>query len=135
MLRKMFASGVNCDGVMLIKNDDKFVLNEFRYQDIESILLDPSDSFITITLQRSVGENNHKCYVFETKQKNEIGSLIASYYPALAGWMTESEAPQKRVKSEPLIYYLIFQIFVNFFLEYLRYVFSMYKSTVYQYVI
>ncbi|ENN78149.1 hypothetical protein YQE_05303, partial [Dendroctonus ponderosae] len=91
--------GVNCDGVMLIKNDDKFVLNEFRYQDIESILLDPSDSFITITLQRSVGENNHKCYVFETKQKNEIGSLIASYYPALAGWMTESEAPQKRVKS------------------------------------
>lgn len=85
---------------MLIKNDDKFVLNEFRYQDIESILLDPSDSFITITLQRTVGENIHKCYVFETKQKNEIGSLIASYYPALAGWMTESETPQKRVKSK-----------------------------------
>ncbi|KAL1512529.1 hypothetical protein ABEB36_002110 [Hypothenemus hampei] len=91
--------GVNCDGVMLIKNDDKFVLNEFRYQDIESILLDPSDSFITITLQRAAGDNNHKCYVFETKQKNEIGSLIASYYPALAGWMTENETPEKRIKS------------------------------------
>ncbi|KAF7267243.1 hypothetical protein GWI33_019512 [Rhynchophorus ferrugineus] len=91
--------GINCDGIMLIKIDDKFVLNDFRYQDVESILLDPSDSFITLTLQRNVGESNHKCYVFETKQKNEIGSLIASYYPALAGWMTESETPQKRVKS------------------------------------
>ncbi|XP_060516918.1 myosin-I heavy chain-like [Cylas formicarius] len=91
--------GVNCEGIMLIKSDDKFVLNEFRYQDVESILLDPSDSFITLTLQRHIGENNHKCYVFETKQKNEIGSLIASYCPSLAGWLTESETPQKRIKS------------------------------------
>lgn len=79
--------GVNCDGIMLIKNDDKFVLNEFKYQEIESILLDPSDSFITITLLR----HDHKCYVFETEQKNEIGSLIASYCPNLANWLTELE--------------------------------------------
>ncbi|CAH0550688.1 unnamed protein product [Brassicogethes aeneus] len=91
--------GVNSDGIMLIKNDDKFVLNEFRYQEVESILLDPSDSFITLTLQRHPTENSHKCYVFETAQKNEIGSLIASYCPTLAGWMTESEAPAKRAKA------------------------------------
>lgn len=94
--------GVNCEGIMLIKNDDKFVLNEFPYQEVESILLDPSDSFITITLQRHLSENNHKCYVFETTQKNEIGSLIASYCPSLAGWLTESEAPQKKMKGERL---------------------------------
>ncbi|CAG9820976.1 unnamed protein product [Phaedon cochleariae] len=91
--------GVNFDGIMLIKNDDKFVLSEFRYQDIESILLDPSDSFVTITLQRHLSDNNHKCYVFETAQKSEIGSLIASYCPSLAGWLAENETPLKRAKA------------------------------------
>lgn len=90
--------GINSDGIMLIKPDDKFVLNEYRYQEVESILLDPSDSFITITLQRNLSEHNHKCFVFETTQKSEIGSLIASYCPILAGWLTESETTHKRVK-------------------------------------
>lgn len=106
--------GVNSDGLMLIKPDDKFVLNEYRYHEIESILLDPSDCFITITLQRhyllnnggsgSSNEHNHhhhhRCFVFETAQKNEIGSLIASYCPTLAAWLIDSETqPQKRLKS------------------------------------
>ncbi|KAI5741571.1 hypothetical protein M8J76_014958 [Diaphorina citri] len=39
--------GVNWEGLMLIKPEDKFVLYEFRYVDIESLFLDPSDSFIT----------------------------------------------------------------------------------------
>lgn len=90
--------GINCDGLMLIKPDDKFVLNEYRYHEIESILLDPSDSFITITLIRHPNDSSNKCFVFETTQKAEIGSLIVSYCPALAGWITENEAPPKKVK-------------------------------------
>ncbi|XP_049959838.1 myosin-I heavy chain [Schistocerca serialis cubense] len=90
--------GVNCDGLMLIKPDDKFVLYEFRYPDIESIFLDPSDSFITINLMRQQQDNAHRCFVFETTQKSEIGSLIVSYWPGLASWITESEAPIKKVK-------------------------------------
>ncbi|XP_046401515.1 myosin-I heavy chain isoform X2 [Ischnura elegans] len=89
--------GVNCDGIMMIKPDDKFVLNEYRYHDIESIFLDPSDSFITINLMK-VLPDAHRCFVFETAQKNEIGSLIASYYPPLAGWITEAEQPIRRAK-------------------------------------
>lgn len=96
--------GVNNDGLMLIKPDDKFVINEYRYQALESILLDPSDSFITVTLQRHLTDNNHKCYVFETSQKNEIGSLIASYCPNLAGWITEAEAPPKKLKGRYLFH-------------------------------
>ncbi|KAF5280393.1 hypothetical protein FQR65_LT03202 [Abscondita terminalis] len=91
--------GISNEGIMLIKTDDKFVLNEYRYQEVESILIDPSDSFITITLQRHLNESNHKCFVFETTQKNEIGSLIASYCPNLAGWITEHDAPPKKLKS------------------------------------
>jgi len=90
---------------MLIKPDDKFVIYEYRYEDVESLFLDPSDSFITINVmrqhpgqgihqnQQGQPENTHKCFVFETPQKNEIGSLIVSYCPQLAGWITESEAP------------------------------------------
>lgn len=42
--------GVNADCVMLIKPDDKFILFEFPYEEIESLLLDPSDNFITLNL-------------------------------------------------------------------------------------
>lgn len=97
--------GVSCEGLMLIKPDDKFVLNEYRYQEVESILLDPSDSFITITLMRHPNDSSNKCFVFETTQKNEIGSLIASYCPALAGWIQEHEAPPKKIKGN--LYILI----------------------------
>ncbi|XP_055373723.1 myosin-I heavy chain isoform X2 [Condylostylus longicornis] len=95
--------GVNCEGIMLIKTEDKFVLYEFRYFDIESIMLDPSDSFITITLNRQTSTNQttvdqQRCFVFETPQKNEIGSLIVSYYPPLSNWITESEVPPKKSK-------------------------------------
>ncbi|XP_065337421.1 myosin-VIIa isoform X3 [Cloeon dipterum] len=90
--------GVNCDGLLMIKPDDKFVLNEYRYADIESIFLDPSDSFVTINLMKLMPESHNKCFVFETPHKTEIGSLVASYCPVLAGWITESEAPARKLK-------------------------------------
>ncbi|CAD7083788.1 unnamed protein product [Hermetia illucens] len=94
--------GVNCEGITLIKSEDKFVLYEFRYFDIESIMLDPSDCFITITLNRQTSTTTtteqQRCFVFETQQKNEIGSLIISYYPPLSNWITENEVPTKKSK-------------------------------------
>ena len=33
--------GINCDGIAMIKCDDKVILNEYRYCEIESIFLDP----------------------------------------------------------------------------------------------
>ena len=85
--------GVNNEGLTLIKPDDKFVLYEFRYHEVESIFLDPSDSFITINLMRHGEQNCHRCFVFETSQKTEIGSLIVSYCPSLSTWITENEIP------------------------------------------
>lgn len=102
--------GVNCEGLMLIKPEDKFVLNEYRYHEIESILLDPSDCFITITLMRHPQDNSHKCFVFETTQKTEIGSLIVSYCPALANWITDNEAPVKRIKSKSIYMCYLWEI-------------------------
>lgn len=91
--------GINCEGIVLIKPDDKFILYEFRYTEIESIMLDPSDSFITININRAnAAPEAQKCYVFETKQKHEIGSLIVSYYPPLSNWITENENPVRKSK-------------------------------------
>ncbi|XP_039281618.1 myosin-VIIa [Nilaparvata lugens] len=96
--------GVNSEGLMLIKPEDKFVIYEFRYHDIESIFLDPSDSFITINLMRHQGDNGtYRCFVFETLQKSEIGSLIVSYCPTLAGWITENEIPVKAITNDDRI--------------------------------
>lgn len=91
--------GVNSEGLLLIKPDDKLVLYEYRYQDIESIFLDPSDSLLTVNLMRHLPDNSHKCFVLETTHKAEIGSLIISYCPALANWIIENEAAVKKVKA------------------------------------
>jgi len=90
--------GVNCEGVALIKPDDKFVMYEYRFADIESILIDPSDDFLTLTLLQSLPDA-HKCLVFETKEKEEIASLIVSYCPALSYWLTDLDRPTKKIKS------------------------------------
>ncbi|KAL1129897.1 hypothetical protein AAG570_012841 [Ranatra chinensis] len=95
--------GINSEGLMLIKPDDKFVLYEFHYLEVESIFLDPSDSFITINLMRHGDQSSHRCFVFETNQKAEIGSLIVSYCPSLSAWITENEVPVKAITNEDRI--------------------------------
>lgn len=107
--------GVNCEGLILIKPEDKLVLYEFQYPEIESIFLDPSDSFLTINLIRHHNDNgSQKCFVFETAQKNEIGSLIISYYPALASWITENEISVSWSQTTSIFYTL--EISFNFLL-------------------
>ena len=89
---------VNMVGVLLLKPDDKFIISEFPYKDIESILLDPSENFITITLKKGEAGDKPRVFVLETPEKTEIGALIASYCPALANWIREAEAPLRRTK-------------------------------------
>ena len=88
---------INTTGVLLLKPDDKFIICEFPYKDIESILLDPSENFITITLKKAEAEKP-KVFVLETPEKTEIGALVASYCPQLANWIREAEAPLRRTK-------------------------------------
>ncbi|KRK07125.1 uncharacterized protein Dyak_GE28252 [Drosophila yakuba] len=101
--------GIHFDGLKFINPEDKSVMLQFKYVDIESILLDPSDSFITISLNRSAQLlkssrdessfiESQKCFVFETPQKNEIGSLIISYYPPLSNWILNNLECSKKYK-------------------------------------
>ena len=88
---------INVTGVLLLKPDDKSIICEFPYNDIESILLDPSENFVTITLKKGDAEKP-RVFVLETSEKTEIGALIASYCPTLANWIREAEAPLRRAK-------------------------------------
>ncbi|TRY72029.1 hypothetical protein TCAL_01120 [Tigriopus californicus] len=89
--------GINCASFLIIKPDDKAVLFEFPFADIESLLLDPSDNFVTLNLVKTV-EERQRVHVFETTFKAEIGSLVASYCPALANWVREADVPRRRIK-------------------------------------
>ena len=45
--------GVNAEGILLVRPNDKAILLEFPYPEIESLLLDPSDNFVTLNLARN----------------------------------------------------------------------------------
>lgn len=68
----------------MIKSDDKFIMYEYSYNQIESVQLEASENLITINLNRALPPDTHKCFVFETKAASEIANLIASYYPSLS---------------------------------------------------
>ncbi|XP_037081174.1 LOW QUALITY PROTEIN: unconventional myosin-X-like, partial [Pollicipes pollicipes] len=88
--------GINCEGILLIRPDDKYVIVEFPYGDVESILLDPSDDFITVNLHRN--HDAQRVFVFEARWKDEMGALIASYSPEHATWIREVDNISRRIQ-------------------------------------
>eukprot|EP00096_Caligus_rogercresseyi_P014723 TRINITY_DN7219_c0_g1_i1.p1 TRINITY_DN7219_c0_g1~~TRINITY_DN7219_c0_g1_i1.p1 ORF type:complete len:1203 (-),score=258.06 TRINITY_DN7219_c0_g1_i1:890-4303(-) len=92
--------GVNADGILLIKPDDKFILFEFPYAEIESLILDPIENLVTLNLLKSDVERQ-RLFVFETERKAAIGTLVAAYCPTLADWIREaatSGSNKRRIK-------------------------------------
>ena len=88
--------GVNCDGILVVKAEERSVLFEFPYAEMESLLLDPSDNFVTINLVKTPAQDRQRVHVFETERKAAIGSLVASYCPMLANLIREADAPTRR---------------------------------------
>jgi hypothetical protein len=90
--------GVNAEGLIVVKPEDKSILMEFPYTEVESLLLDPSDDFVTLNLRADGVTGRQRVHVFETARKAAVGSLVAAYCPALANWIREADAPRRRVK-------------------------------------
>lgn len=89
---------INMDGVKFVRSKDKSVIHDFRYSEIESIVIDPNDSYMTLELYSNAQPGlSQKTFVFETNHKEDIGHLIASYSPAHASWMKSESDGLKKV--------------------------------------
>ena len=80
--------GVNSEGILITNPLDKSILNAYRYCDIESLTVFPTENLLSIKLIKTVPDS-HKCFTFETNQKEEIASLVASYSPNHSNWMRQ----------------------------------------------
>jgi len=99
---------INALGLILLRPEesrDATFLFQFPYRDIETILLDPSENCVTITLKKEsspapepAGGEKQRVFVLETGSKAEIGALVASYHPALNNAIREADAPFRKVK-------------------------------------
>ena len=83
--------GVNSEGILITNPADKSILNAYRYCDIESLAVFPTENLLSIKLLKTVADT-HKCFTFETNQKEEIASLVASYSPNHSNWMRQTNA-------------------------------------------
>ncbi|KPM10210.1 myosin-VIIa-like protein 1, partial [Sarcoptes scabiei] len=73
--------GVHSSAILIVAAADKRILATYKYSEIESITIYPAESLLTLTLFKDGQENVNKCLTFETLQKDEIVSLVASYSP------------------------------------------------------
>ncbi|XP_035824689.1 myosin-I heavy chain [Aplysia californica] len=90
---------INMDGVKFVRAKDKYVIHDFKYHEIESIMIDPNDNYLTLELfSKAQSGLMQKTFVFETSQKDDIGHLIASYSPAHATWMKSDNEGMKKIK-------------------------------------
>ncbi|KAI1280289.1 Myosin-I heavy chain [Halotydeus destructor] len=95
--------GINAEGVLLINPNEKQILNAYRYNDIEGLnLYQGNENLITFKLIKTLTEQQ-KFFTFESKQKEEIATLIASYCPSLSNWMRKpgQGAPVEKPVAQP----------------------------------
>jgi hypothetical protein len=107
---------INMDGVKFIRPKDKLIIQDCRYQDIESISIDSIDNYVTFEVKNSI-EGLHRSYMFESVCKDDIGSLIASYWPSLAAWLRHGTEPYPKQVCQSVLFEIVLSmnIFLLFF--------------------
>ena len=74
---------------------------EYQYSKLENVAVDIVDDAITLNMRTSSPEEQ-KSFNFDTRQKEDIANLIASYSPIHSNWQKVGEAKTKLVSDSLL---------------------------------
>ena len=77
------------------------ILVEYKYSQLESVAVGMVEETVTLKM-KSTGQGEQNIFNFETDQKDDIASLIASYSPAHSNWKRVGEAKTKMVCNDIL---------------------------------
>ena len=69
---------------------------EYKYTQLQSVAVGMVEETVTLNM-KMMGQGEQNSFSFETDQKEDIASLIASYSPAHSNWQRVGEAKTKMV--------------------------------------
>ena len=72
------------------------ILVEYKYSQLESVAVGLVEETVTLRM-KNTGQGEQRIFNFETDQKDDIASLIASYSSAHSNWQRVGEAKTKMV--------------------------------------
>lgn len=72
------------------------IMAEYKYPQLENVAVGMVEETVTLNM-KDTGQGEQKSFIFETDQKEDIASLIASYSPAHSSWQRVGEAKMKMV--------------------------------------
>ena len=70
---------------------------EYKYSQLQSVAVGMVEETVTLNMKAMV-QGEQRSFSFETEQKEDIASLIASYSPAHGNWQRVGEAKTKMVR-------------------------------------
>lgn len=77
------------------------IMAEYKYSQLENVAVGMVEETVTLNM-KNTGQGEQRIFSFETDQKEDIASLIASYSPTHSNWQRVGEAKTKMVCSRIL---------------------------------
>ncbi len=92
---------MNYDGIKFISIQEKKIIFDVYYAEIEEILLEEKydECHVILTLKNCVSQSRQKCYMFECLGLENFAALVENYSPVHATW-THTPHSWRRLKVE-----------------------------------
>ena len=84
-----FIIALSQSSIKLISIQEKTIVVEHKYTDLEMIHIDFERSYLTLML-RSRSQGKQKCYLFECLDVEDLAVMLEEYSPNLTTWSPDS---------------------------------------------
>jgi hypothetical protein len=96
---------VGVKGIAFVNQKTKIIMAEYKYSQLQSVAVGMVEETVTLNM-KGMGQGEQRSFSFETEQKEDIASLIASYSPAHGNWQRVGEAKTKMVSRTFSVHYI-----------------------------